>query len=129
MKKLIKILLIVISIVLLGGCGAKKLSDNYSEDKLKVAAEAVINSLNNEKYDEIEAMISEDLKKQLTADKIKEVWNSLKSRGKYESISKIIFQEKKDYVVVVTVAKYEKGNIQFTLSFNKDMKLVGIYLK
>jgi PBP1b-binding outer membrane lipoprotein LpoB len=129
MKKLIKILLIVISIVLLGGCGAKKLSDNYSEDKLKAAAEAVINSLNNEKYDEIEAMISEDLKKQLTADKIKEVWNSLKSRGKYESISKIIFQEKKDYVVVVTVAKYEKGNIQFTLSFNKDMKLVGIYLK
>ena len=129
MKKLIKILLIVICILLLGGCGAKKLSDNYSEDKLKAAAEAVINSLNNEKYDEIEAMISEDLKKQLTADKIKEVWNSLKRRGKYESISKIIFQEKKDYVVVVTVAKYEKGNIQFTLSFNKDMKLVGIYLK
>jgi hypothetical protein len=65
----------------------------------------------------------------LPSSKLKEVWTNYKSIGKYESISKIAFQEKKDYVTVISIATFEKSKVQFTLSFNKDMELVGIYIK
>lgn len=114
---------------MLGGCGAKKLSSAYSEDKLKAASEEIINDLNNEKYDDVVAKLNKDLKKGLPASKLKEVWSNFKNLGKYDSISKMVFQEEKDCVVVVSIAKYEKGKVQFTLSFNKNMELVGIYMK
>ncbi|WP_312890921.1 DUF3887 domain-containing protein [Clostridium thailandense] len=129
MKRLYKVLLIILCITMLGGCGAKKLSSAYSEDKLKAASEEIINDLNNEKYDDVVAKLNKDLKKDLPASKLKEVCSNFKNLGKYDSISKIVFQEEKDYVVVISIAKYEKGKVQFTLSFNKNMELVGIYMK
>jgi hypothetical protein len=115
--------------MMVGGCGAKKLSSSYSEDKLKAASEAIINDFNNEKYDDVVTKFKSDLKKDLPASKLKDAWAPHKSKGKYESISKIAFQEKKDYAVVIAIAKFEKGNVQFTISFNKDMELVGLYVK
>jgi len=129
MKRLSKILLVVLCIMMLGGCGAAKLSDAYSEEKLKSASEEIINNLNNEKYDEVVGKLKEDLRKQVPADKIKEAWSNLGDKGKYDSISKIAFQEQKGNAIVVAIAKYEKRKVQFTLSFNKDMELVGIYMK
>ncbi len=129
MKRLSKIMLMILCIMMLGGCGAKKLSSAYSEDKLKAASEEIIKDLNNEKYDAVVAKFNSDLKDKLSANKLEEVWVNYKSLGKYDSISKIAFQEKDNYAVVVAIAKYEKGKVQFTLSFNKDMELVGIFMK
>lgn len=132
MKKLSKVLLIALCItciMVLGGCGAKKLSSTYSEKKLKAASEEIISDLSNEKYDDVEAKLNADLKKDLSSSKLKDVWVNFKGLGKYNSITKISFQEQKGYAVVIAIAKFEKGNVQFTLSFNKDMELVGLYMK
>lgn len=129
MKNLSKILLMFLCLVSLVGCGAPKLSANYSEEKLKAAAEEIISKFNEEKYDDVAAKLKADLRKDLPASKLKEVWSNYKNIGKYDSLSKIAFQEKNDYAVVVAIAKYEKRKVQFTLSFNKDMEMVGIYIK
>lgn len=129
MKRLSKVLLIVLCIMMLGGCGANKLSSNYSEDKLKAASEEILKNFGDEKFDDVTAKFSADLKKELPASKLKEGWTSLKKGGKYDSLSKIAFQEQKSYAVVVAIGKFEKGKAQFTISFNKDMEVVGIYMK
>lgn len=129
MKKLSKFMAIILCIMMIGGCGAKKLSSAYSEDKLKIASEEIISNLDNEKYDDVVAKFDSVLKDKLPASKLKEAWGNFKNLGKYDSISNIAFQEKNNNAVVVATAKYEKGKIIFTLSFNKDMKLNGIFMR
>lgn len=130
MKKLYRICLVMLCGIMFIGCGASKLSSNYSEDKLKKASEEIIANLNDEKYDQIVEKGNDKFKKALPGDKIKTAWEKLnKNIGKYDSISKIVYQESDGVAIVVANAKYEKGNVQFTLSYDKDMKLVGIFVK
>lgn len=130
MKKLLSVFMVLFCGIIIVGCGAPKLSSNYSEEKLKAAAEETINNLNNDKYDEIVDSSSANLKAQLPKDKIKEAWEPLQEHlGSYKEISKISFQEKDGIAIVTAIAEYEEGRVQFTLSYDKDMKLVGIYMK
>lgn len=133
MKKLFKFLAIYLCILMLGGCGAAKLSSNYSEAKLKSATEKVIDNLNNGKYDDITSEMDEKFKAKISAaslsSSIKKAWTNFGSLGKYRAISKIVFQEKDGLAIVVAIAKYDNGSVQLTLSYNKNMKLEGIYIK
>ncbi|WP_160685441.1 DUF3887 domain-containing protein [Clostridium sp. C2-6-12] len=130
MRPFIRIVSIIILCMMFTGCGATKLSDAFSEDKLKTSVETVIDNLNNEKYDEVIATGSQDLKSKLTAEKLKESWEMMKNKlGKFESINKEAFVGKDDSAVVIVNAKYEKGNVQFTISYNDKMEMIGIYMK
>lgn len=129
MKKIFSLIAIVICVGILVGCGATKLSDKYSEETLKSSTETVIKNMDSGNFKEIENMMADKLKEAVPTDKLKAVWESLPKTGKYEKISKIVFQEKDGYAVVVAIAKFENSNVQYTLSYDTDMKLVGIYLK
>lgn len=129
MKKIFSVVVIVLCLGILAGCGASKLSDKYSEETLKASTETIIKNMDSDNFDAIEEVMSDKLKEAVPADKLKEVWGSLAKVGKYEKLSKIVFQEKDGYAVVVAIAKFENGNIQYTLSYDTDMKLVGIFLK
>lgn len=130
MNKLIKIMITILVIMMFSGCGASKLSSDFSEEKLKTAVEAVVNNLNNEKYDDIIKTGNQDIKDNLTAEKLKESWIKMKNKlGKFDSITKEVFAEKDGSAIVIVVAKYEKGEAQFTISYNKSMDMIGIYMK
>lgn len=129
MRKIYKLILVLLCFTVSAGCGAVKLSDKYNEDTLKASTEEVIKNLDSDKYEEIEATMTDEMKAAITPEKLGEVWSGYKKLGKYDSISKIIFQEKDGYAVVVAIGKFEKGKVQFTLSYNTDMKLAGFYVK
>ena len=130
MKKLIQVISIILGLMMFTGCGATKLSDAFSEEKLKTAVEMVVDNLNNEKYDEVIATGSEDLKSKLTAEKLKEPWSKMKDKlGAFDSITKEVFVGKDDSAIVIVTTKYEKGNVQFTISYNEAMEMIGIYMK
>ncbi|OPF51375.1 hypothetical protein BH721_02255 [Clostridium baratii] len=130
MKKLLSVFMVLFCGIIIVGCGTQKLSSNYSEEKLKAAAEETIKNLNNNKYDEIVNGSRASLKAQLPKDKIKEAWEPLQEHiGKYKEISRISFQEKDGIAIVVAIAQYEEGKVQFTLSYDEDMKLAAIYMK
>lgn len=130
MKKIMKIILMVLCGAMLVGCGVSKLSDKYSEDTLKKEVEIIIENFNEGQYEEIILKGDEVLQSKLTADALKQAWESVSPKlGSYEEISKIAFQEKDGVAVVVAIAKYENSKVQFTMSFNEDMKLVGIFMK
>lgn len=129
MKKVYKFIILILCIAMFGGCGAKKLSSNYSEDKLKIQSEQIISDLSSEKYDNVIKNFDSNLKEKLSKDKLKEAWGNFKKMGKYNSVSKIVFQEKDNNAIVIVTAKYENGKIIFRFSFNKDMKLNGVFMK
>ena len=49
--------------------------------------------------------------------------------GQYEEISKVAFTEKDGNATVIAIAKYTENKVQFTVSFNESMELIGIYIK
>lgn len=128
-QKLRKIALFILLMAVLSGCSSTKLSEDYDEARLRDAAEAVINDMNEGDYKGVLENSDETLKSAIDEKKLDEAWNSFRNRGEYESISKMTFSEKDGYAVVTAIADYEEGKVQFTLSYNKEMELAGIWMK
>lgn len=130
MKKFLKVSLLILSLFILVGCGAPKLSEDFKEEELKSAAEEIIADFNAEKYDDVISNGTEEIKSQLTANQLEQAWNTVgKDLGNYEELSKVVYTEKDGIATVIAIAKYENKKIQFTISYDKDMKLCGIYMK
>ncbi|CUN95113.1 DUF3887 domain-containing protein [Clostridium disporicum] len=130
MKKFIKVLSIILCLFMFVSCSAGKLSDAYNEDEVKAAAEEVINELNDKNYDGILEDSSDELKISLPDNKLQETWEGFsKDIGEFNSILNMTLAEKNGYAVAITNVKYDNKKVTFTLSFNKEMKLAGIYMK
>lgn len=137
MKKLLSILLLSIVItVLLGGCSSGKLSDEFEKETVESSAKQVIEYLNDADYDSVTNMFQEDLKEQLSADALKDAvdktYGNAGAFSEYKNIAILgqkIKSTKEDSAVAVVVAKYENQNVTFTINFNTDMKLIGLYMK
>jgi hypothetical protein len=137
MKKLIIVsLIIALATAMLGGCSSTKLSDAFNKDTVETTAKKVVDNLNAGSYDSVCTMFRDDLKTQLTADALKSAVDKTYGKAgafvKYKNVSIIGQKEsgtKNDAAVAVVIAKYEKKNVIFTISFDKDMKLIGLYMK
>ncbi len=130
MKK-IKILLMVLLVgVILGGCSSSKLSDAYNEDELKKDAQGIVSMICNEEYDKVIDQMSDNIKGKISAEQLKEVWQPIKEKvGSFKSIEKEGVIGKDGLATVVEVAEFENGKAQFTITYNEDMKLEGLYIK
>lgn len=130
MKNICKVLVVMMLGTMLVGCGAKKLSDNFSEETLRTSVETIVDKLNNEKYEEIIEDAVDELKGEKNITAVKETWEKVTGDlGKYESIEKMIFQENDGYAIVISKLKFEKGAMQLTTTFNEEYKLAGIFMK
>lgn len=130
MKKIRVFLMMVLGCVMLVGCSSNKLSDDFNEEELKSTTQGVIQMLCNEEYDKIKEMSGQELIDAGVSDKLKEVWQPMANElGKFESYDKEAVVGNGDEATVVVMTKFENGSAKFTISYNKDMKLTGFYIK
>ncbi len=137
MKKIVVISMILVFVTsMLGGCTSTKLSDAFNKETVESASKQVVEYLNSGKYDSVCDMFTDDLKAQLTSETLKSaVEKTYGSAGAFEKYKDVVVIGQKvkgtkdDAAVAVVIAKYEKKNVTFTISFNKDMKLIGLYMK
>lgn len=130
MKNLFNIFLIMICGVVLIGCGAKALSEDYNEDELKKSSEAIIEQLRSGEYKKIVDNAGPTIKIDDSENLIKNGYESIKkTAGEFVFVSEMSFQEKNGYAVVVTIATFENRNVQFIFSFDKELKLAEIFMK
>ena len=130
MKKLLSLTILVFAgAFLLAGCGSK-LPDGMDEETVLTAAHTVIESLEQKDYDAVVETMDDNLKQALPAEKLAEVWEPIAEQaGAFSGYEKEAVTEKKGWGVAVVVARYEKSAVQFTLSFDSEMHLGGLYLK
>lgn len=130
MKKMKLLLIMVLGCVMLVGCSSSKLSESFDEQELKTTTEEVIQMLYNGEYDKIEAMSNEVLIDAKVTEKLSEVWEPLaKDLGKFESYEKEAVVGKDNDATVIVITKFENGKVQFTISYNEDMELIGFFIK
>ena len=135
--KMIRILfsLLVFSITL-SACASTKLADTYDEKIVTERAKEVVEMMNAQSFDKVNAEIRDDLQDQLTSSKLKEaIGAKLAEAGAfidYPSISTLGQKSKtsgEDYATVVLVGKYENGTVVYTITMDTNLDIVGLYVK
>ena len=140
MNKMIKTVLSVVMVLALSvgmmACAGGKLPEGFDKDEVGSSAEEIVGLATTGDYDSIINALRDDLKSSVTADQLKEGWASIYEKaGAFDSITKTVFSSTKDkttgeeYAVAQVMAKHENANLVYTLSFDKNMALVGLYLK
>lgn len=133
MKKF-KILTLTAIVLLLVACGSKtkKMSDE-DFNKYQKKSQAAISLVNERKTDEFIDLTEKSLgfKKEI----LEEAYKNLDENGKFVEFGDAngIYEEDKNsgstYSTILQEVKYEKKDVLFRVSFNKDDKIVGIFFK
>ena len=136
MKKTAVLLLAFAMLFSLAACGASKLSDEYVEADVIARAEALVGVINTKDYPAVVAELRDDLEASITAEQLESAWGaSLDKAGAFVSFSKEAAASQKNestgenYAVVVLVCKYENSTLTYTVSMDKDLEIVGMYMK
>ncbi len=134
------VLIFCLSCIMFAACSGKssdtgKNSSSSSGQKEKYIEKAqnVITLFNEEKSDEIVEMCDEAMKNALPKDKLSEIYTQIKSNGDFEKFLEgemtKVEQGGKTFTVVVQQTKYEKNTLTYTISFDNEDKLAGIFYK
>jgi hypothetical protein len=135
--KLIRILFILLVFsITLSACTSVKLADIYDENIVTERAKEVVEMINSQDYDKVNAEIRDDLQDRLTSKKLKDAIGALLVEAgafiEYQSITALGQKSKtsgEDYATVVLVGKYEKSIVVFTISMDSNLDIVGLYVK
>ena len=135
MKKIIALLLLLVAVLSLSGCGKNALADCFDESEVNTKAEEICMLLANRDYDTIYTMFREDIRSDLTPEYLEEQLDDIfeasgdfvKFRG--TACAGQTTEEGEDYAIAMIIAKFENGKITFTISFDQNMELIGLYVK
>ncbi|HBA48136.1 MAG TPA: hypothetical protein DCZ91_10140 [Lachnospiraceae bacterium] len=123
------------AVFLLTGCGSTKLSADFDEEKVKTAAQEAIGYMVAGEYEECVGLMSEEMQvavsAEILASNMETVAGQKGAFQEYKSSSVLgqKNQEGTDYAVAVIVAAFENGNVTFTISYDKDMQMIGFWMK
>ncbi len=127
----------VLLLALAAGCSAPapELSAVFDEDAVKQKAQDVIALFNAQDTDAIREISSQTLKDALTDDVFSQIYAALGQGGDFVEVTNMTASGSankstgEQFAVVVAQAKYKNKSFTYTISFDTDMKLAGIYYK
>ena len=136
MKKVLLSALALVLILSLAACSSSKLADGFKEDEVLAKAKNVVETINTLDYDAVVAFVRSDLQSQLTAEALESAWDAqLREAGAFKEFKSTSAYGQKskstdeDYAVCILVCSYENATRTFTISMDKDLAIVGLYMK
>lgn len=138
-RKIVGFALVAMMCMLVVGCGCEstQLAKGFDEKVIKQTAEEIINEVQLKGAKQVlQERMREDFLENIDVDTMENtVVNLTKGKGNFISYSeetvvgKYHEEAKEDFGVILVTATYEKGEINYTITFDKDMKVVGFYAK
>ena len=127
--------LVIAAVLLLPACGLGRLPEGFAREDVEAAARSVVELLNRKDQAALEDLSTPRMKEAMTDKLYQRVFEDLEALGGFKEVNGIIIQgttEDKtgEPIAVATVqATYEERDVIFTISFDPDMKLAGLYMK
>lgn len=111
-----------------------ELGDDLSQEAVTASVENVVVMLNQNDFDGLQELAVDELKSKLTQETLDEVRKGISEDwGEMQSIGKVYMQgvKQKGKVIVVTQvdAVYENVSVVYTISFDEDLRLGGLYMR
>lgn len=128
MKRLLKVGMVLLTLGALVGCGSSGVKEMSGDmgSKVEVKSDKVIELYNEGNFKEIYSMASEQLKANITEEKLQEAGDGLlKNIGQFKEEKERQLGEKDGLYLCVTLGEFDKGQAQVQTSFNKDLQLEG----
>ena len=128
-------IVLVATVFLLAGCSSAKLSGDFEEEKVKAAAREAVECLAAGEYEACVALMSAEIQEAISAEILGANMETITAqKGAFQEIKSVsvVGQKDKDgteYAVAVVVGSFEKGNVTFTVSYDKGMQIIGFWMK
>lgn len=128
------IVLLLLSMAVLTACTtSKKLPEGFTEEEVEKQTIKDIDLASSNNYEGWVARFQDERQSSLTEDAYQSYLDVLEEKGEFREYGKCAFvgqeQEGKKYAACIMIAKYEKGDIQYTVGYDEDMKLVQFTIK
>lgn len=129
------LLSIILSMLLLTACSAPALSVDFIEEDVKLLAQDVVSLLNAQDSEGLRSLFTEQMNTAINDDVFIQIYADIEGGGKFESIENISvvgFTDKstgEEFATAVVNAKYENQTFTYTITFNKQMQLAGLYYR
>lgn len=105
----------------------------FDETTLNEKVQVVIDCLNADDYDKLMSISDDLMQKSSTREGLNSAIATLGDLGDFKSVTRANFVEVKDQGKLIAVgeivALYEHKSVTYTISFDEDMKLIGLYMK
>ncbi len=117
------------------GDGSDKAAALFSEDEVMASARQVVELANDKEFDKICALIAPAFQDQISPEELEDAWGGqLESGGQFVDFRNSVVSYSADknfgeYATAVLVVQYENGRLTYTLSFDTNLRLIGLYLK
>lgn len=135
MSKFSKLVLTLLMMFSLVGCSVPKLSEQYNEEDVLNNALAIIEVVNERDYETLvdlirDDLVSEDLKENLEV----ELDKIISEAGAYQEYKRYQTTSTKDdsgyeFAVIAIECIYENSELTYTISFDEEYELVGIFVR
>lgn len=126
-KKGSRILISLFVIVILVSCG--NTVDSEKTELYSNKAEEAIQLLNSGERDKLKEQFDDEMKEAMTDDNFAIVEDAIKEAGNFEKIEKSSVSQKNEVYSTVTIAKYSNKKRVFTINYNGDEQIVGLFIK
>lgn len=125
----------VLSSLFLTACSTPPLSADFDEEQVKLVAQDVVSLLNAQDTEGLRAIFTEQMNAAITDTVFTQIYTALSEGGAFEEIESMTVIGSTDqstgeeFATVITRAKYAAKTFTYTISFNKDMQVAGLYYK
>lgn len=127
MKKMHLMFISICVLVLLAGCGSKV--DDSTAQAYISKAEEVVQMLNNGEYESITEQFDDTMKASLSAEQLAEIEPLLTASGEFKAFDKQSVEEKDGMKIVVLIANYSEEKRIFTITYDANDKIAGLFIK
>ena len=131
----IKLLGISILLILLG-CSSNTIPKGFDEEQLTNQAKLVIEFLHEAEYTKVIALMRNDVASSLPVEMLKDATEAKYAQvGTFEKYGQTVITDTTDpknsevYAVVIIVGEYSDGKATYTITFDKELACVGLYIK
>lgn len=128
-----KLIFLVMTILLLTGCQDNKELKHYDREELESRATEVLDLVHDKDKDKILALSTDTLKEALTEEVFQKIFEDLDGAGAFKEIKTIqtteIEQSGVYYGVTACQVEYQEKTLIYTITFDEELNLAGIYYK
>lgn len=136
MKRILTVLTSLLLTVCAMGCSARPLPGGLTEEDVERAAKGALEVILTEDYDAVVSMLRPDLADAISASDLEDAWApAFEALGAFENIEDIVCMGTYDkgmaenFATAVVSCSFAEGTAIFTLSFDCDLYLCGLYMR